>query len=200
MQETDRTAQQTRDLILTTAEAHLRRYGYARTTVSEIARACGMSHANVYRFFKAKADIIDAVIEQWLRRTETALEAIAAQQLPAIAKLEAYILELYRIKRQECTTEQELFEAFSAILQEHRTVVEQHIHVIRAILRDILRSGVQEGELQIVDLKRATNAVWDATLKFHHPLLIADAIDQPTEEQAQTVLKLLIVALKMGCI
>ncbi|MBE9191211.1 TetR family transcriptional regulator [Gloeocapsopsis crepidinum LEGE 06123] len=196
----DRTVQETRALILTTAEAHLRRYGYARTTVSEIARACGMSHANVYRFFKAKADIIDAVIEQWLRQTEIALQAIATQQIPAVAKLKAYVLELYRIKRQECATEQELFETFTTILQEHRTVVAQHIQAIRAILKEILRSGVQTGELQIIDLERATNAVWDATLKFHHPLLVVDTIDEPSEEQAHTILDLLIVALKMGCI
>lgn len=63
MAQAERTAQETRELILVTVEAHLRRYGYARTTVSEIARACGMSHANVYRFFKTKADIVDAVIE-----------------------------------------------------------------------------------------------------------------------------------------
>ena len=54
---------ETRDLILAIAEAHLRRFD-GSTNYS----ACGMSHANVYRFFKTKADIIyiDVVVERSL--------------------------------------------------------------------------------------------------------------------------------------
>lgn len=57
----ERTASETRELILATAEVSLSRYSYTRTTVSEIARACKMSHANVYRFFKTKADVMNAI-------------------------------------------------------------------------------------------------------------------------------------------
>ncbi|MBW4636302.1 MAG: TetR/AcrR family transcriptional regulator [Iphinoe sp. HA4291-MV1] len=73
MAQAERTAEETRELILATAEVHLRRYGYARTTISEIARACKMSHANVYRFFKTKADVMDAVVERWFSGIEQAL-------------------------------------------------------------------------------------------------------------------------------
>lgn len=81
MPEVENTNPETRDLILATAEAHLRRFGYARTTVSEIARACGMSHANVYRFFKTKADIIDAVVARSLGDTEKALAKVMKQSV-----------------------------------------------------------------------------------------------------------------------
>ncbi|MBW4599342.1 MAG: TetR family transcriptional regulator [Calothrix sp. FI2-JRJ7] len=200
MPEVENTSPETRDLILATAEAHLRRFGYARTTVSEIARACGMSHANVYRFFKTKADIIDAVVARALGDTEKALAKVMKQSKPASELLEAYILELYRSKRSQASTDPEIFEALSAILQAHRNVIEQHLVHIYASVKEILNRGAQSGEFKIIDIDRATHAVLDATLKFRHPLLMADANDSPTEEQVTTVAKLLIAALSIGFI
>ena len=101
-----------------------------------------MSHANVYRFFKTKADIVDAVIEQWLNGIEQALRKIANQPTSAGDRLNTYVLELHRLKRTKLTADLELFEAFIAIL-EVRNVVERHLQVLHSILEDILTSGVQ---------------------------------------------------------
>ncbi len=56
----------TRERILTAAEELLRRHGPAKTTVADVARALGMSHANVYRHFASKAELRDVVAERWL--------------------------------------------------------------------------------------------------------------------------------------
>ena len=44
-------------------------------TGADIARAMGMSHANVYRFFKTKAEILDAIVDDWLSKVETFVES-----------------------------------------------------------------------------------------------------------------------------
>ena len=54
-------AQETRKRILDEARGLFRTYGYAKTTVADIAQACGMSPANVYRFFASKAAINDTI-------------------------------------------------------------------------------------------------------------------------------------------
>lgn len=200
MAQAERTAEQTRELILATAEAHLRRYGYARTTVSEIARACKMSHANVYRFFKTKADVVDAVVERWLSNVEQTLLTIAQQPASASDRLQTFVLELHHIKRTKLVEDPELFEAFSAILDADRTVVEHHLQTLYAILQQILSSGVKSGEFQITNLALATEAVSAATLKFHHPLMIRESLQQPQEEQAIAVVKLLTTALATSSI
>ena len=43
--------------ILEAAEARFKLYGYNKTTMSEIAKDCDMSAANLYRFFQNKLDI-----------------------------------------------------------------------------------------------------------------------------------------------
>jgi AcrR family transcriptional regulator len=198
MPDIERTAEETRDFILDTAETHLRRYGYGRTTVVEIARACGMSHSNVYRFFATKADIVDAVIKRGLVQTEQALKKAIARPKSAAARLEKFVLELHRLKKSSLTDDPELFKTMSIILQEHRDVIGQHLQVLQSLLVGILSDGVQTGEFQIADTQKAAIAVWNATLKFHHPLLVAEALAEPTEEQAQMVLKLLIHSLALG--
>lgn len=189
---------ETRELILATAEAHLRRYGYARTTVSEIARACKMSHANVYRFFKTRADVMDAVAERWLSGIEQALRDRTQQPGSASDRLQTYVLELYRLKRDKLAADPDLFEAFVAILQADRTVVEHHLQALYTILKAILTHGVESGEFQITNLSLATTAVSAATLKFHHPMMIREFAEELMEEQAIAVAKLLTAALMVG--
>lgn len=198
MAQAERTAQETRELILKTAETHLRRYGYARTTVSEIARACKMSHANVYRFFKTKADVMDAVVERWLHGIEQVLQTHIQRSSSASERLQAYVLELHRLKRNKLAADPDLFAAFIAILQADPAVVGEHLQVLHAMLKSILAHGAENGEFQIANLELATAAVSAAILKFHHPLMIQEYADNPLEEQAIAVVKLLTAALAAG--
>ena len=61
-------ARKTRAMIVEVAERHFKRYGYGKTTIVEIASDCAMSHANVYRFFRNKAELADAVASLWLEK------------------------------------------------------------------------------------------------------------------------------------
>ena len=60
------TATLTAERILDAAEDVLRRYGPAKATVVDVARALGVSHGSVYRHFPSKAALRDAVTERWL--------------------------------------------------------------------------------------------------------------------------------------
>ena len=69
----------TRRLILETATGLLRRYGPDKLTVVDIARELEMSHANVYRFYKTKSEILDAISDEWLTQLESFVEEIVAE-------------------------------------------------------------------------------------------------------------------------
>ena len=51
----------TREQILQAAMDRIKHYGYAKTTMAEIARDCDMSAGNIYRFFASKIDIAEAM-------------------------------------------------------------------------------------------------------------------------------------------
>ena len=70
-------ALETRDRILVEAMRLFKVYGYSKTTVADIADACRMSPANVYRFFTSKSAINNAICERFIADDEAALVAIS---------------------------------------------------------------------------------------------------------------------------
>jgi len=81
----------TRDRILATAEDVIRRFGPAKATVVDVARALGVSHAAVYRHVATKAALRDLVVGRWVEWTMPPLRAIAAKPGPAPRRLRRLI-------------------------------------------------------------------------------------------------------------
>src|ERR1700731_776553 len=84
----------TRDRILATAEEVVRRFGPAKATVVDVARALGVSHAAVYRHVATKAELRDLVVERWVEATMPPLRAIAAKPGPAPRRLRRPVFAL----------------------------------------------------------------------------------------------------------
>ena len=59
----------TRDQILGAAEDVIRKFGPAKATVVDVARALGVSHAAVYRHVATKAELRDLVVRRWVDET-----------------------------------------------------------------------------------------------------------------------------------
>lgn len=92
----------TAERILEATEEVLRRHGPAKATVVDVARALGVSHGSVYRHFRTKAALREAVTKRWLDRTSQTLEQIARtrDQTPPVA-LRHWLGALFTAKRQK---------------------------------------------------------------------------------------------------
>ena len=77
--------------ILDCAERLFRHYGYAKTTVADVAKELGMSTANIYRFFASKIEIHQAVCGRMLEAGYQMALEISRQPLSATDRLRAYI-------------------------------------------------------------------------------------------------------------
>ena len=73
----------TPERILEATEEVLRRYGLAKATVVDVARALDVSHGSVYRHFPSKASLRQAVAKRWLDRANAPLQKIAETTGPA---------------------------------------------------------------------------------------------------------------------
>ncbi len=190
----------TRERIVEAAEALLRRHGPAKTTVVDVARALGMSHANIYRHFASKAALRDAVAERWLHSISAPLADVAAAG-PAPARLEAWVLALAAAKRRKVLDDPELFATYHALAEAAREVVEAHVAELRGQLAAIVRAGVEAGEFAAADPDEAAAAVFDATARFHHPHLVREGagLEPAAEERAlRRVVALLAAGLRAG--
>ena len=85
-----------RERILRAAWARIRQYGYAKTTVEEIARDAGIAKGTAYLYFRSKADIMLALVEETNRRILEELVAIRMEDRPVIERL--HDLMLHRVR------------------------------------------------------------------------------------------------------
>ena len=192
----------TKDRILDMAEALLHRMGPAKMGVVDVARALGMSHANVYRHFSSKADLRDAVVERWLHRVSEPLAAIAAEAGPAAERLDRWLWALIHIKRRKVLDDPAMSRTYHGIASEAREAVEAHVAELRGQIAGIIADGMTAGAFHVTDPAEAAAAVLSATGPFHHPLfLMARAQGEPFDEQdaaARAMIRLLIAGLRHG--
>ena len=64
-----------RDQIVAAATEHFSRYGYEKTTVSDLAKTIGFSKAYIYKFFESKQAIGEHICGNCLRQIETEVRA-----------------------------------------------------------------------------------------------------------------------------
>lgn len=187
-----KTASETRNLILQAAETLLRRYGNEKLTVVDIARSLGMSHANVYRFFKTKSEIIDAIIDEWLTKLERFVQEIAHRPTSAASRIEAIVLELHRKRKQKLREDAEVFETFRHVVEVRPDAAARRREKILEVFRCLIEEGIESGEFVRVDSLKAATALKDATSLFLHPFLIPTILHEETDARAREVVRFIL--------
>jgi AcrR family transcriptional regulator len=164
----------TPERILEATEEVLRRYGPAKATVVDVARALGVSHGSVYRHFPSKAALRETVTARWLDRSHAQLAAVAHSPYPAPQRLSAWLETLFTAKRHKACDDPELFATYMALAGEHSQVVDRHIATLVGQLTSIIEDGLAKGEFDpegpAADPRTAARAVWDADARFHDPV------------------------------
>ncbi|MFD9117966.1 TetR family transcriptional regulator [Streptomyces bottropensis] len=159
----------TPERILEATEEVLRRHGPAKATVVDVARALGVSHGSVYRHFRTKAVLREAVAKRWLDRTTATLAAVAAEDRDPEARLRAWLSALFAAKRRKAGDDPELFATYQVLADESGEAVGAHIADLTGQLADIFRSGVAAGAFAATDPAATARAVFHATARFHDP-------------------------------
>jgi AcrR family transcriptional regulator len=186
----------TPERILEVTEDVLRRYGLAKATVVDVARALDVSHGSVYRHFPSKASLREAVAKRWLDRVNAPLQKVAESSGPAPAKLERWLRTMISIKHKKLSEDPEMFETYLTLAREACEVVKAHKDGLVDQLAQILSEGVQQGTFQVSDLKTSARAVFDATCRFHHPAHADEWSDPQLGARIDALLALLLRGLE----
>lgn len=188
----------TAERILEATEEVLRRYGPGKATVVDVARALGVSHGSVYRHFRTKAALREAVTERWLERAIVTLTPYVEAEGPADGRLTGWLTALFALKRRKAGGDPELMATFQVLIGENSAVVDRHEeHLVEQITR-ILEDGHREGLFAAPERDFATTAraVFDATARFHNPAHAAEWSAPETEDAFAAVVSLVQRALR----
>ncbi|NUW41949.1 TetR family transcriptional regulator [Nonomuraea rhodomycinica] len=161
----------TPERILEATEEVLRRHGPAKATVVDVARALGVSHGSVYRHFRTKTALREAVTQRWLDRTSMALSGVVAGSEPPGTRLRRWLAELFAAKRRKVGDDPELFATYMVLVGESSAVVNRHRADLTGQLARIIHEGLERGEFAPAGASPEVlaRAVFDATGRFHDP-------------------------------
>ena len=182
----------TPERILEATEDVLRRFGLAKATVVDVARALDVSHGSVYRHFPSKASLRQAVAKRWLDRANAPLAQIAETTGPAPARLEKWFRTMFEIKYKKVCEDPEMFRTYLTLAQEACEVVKAHKERLVEQVAHILSDGVKQGAFQIADAKVTARAVFDATTRYHHPAHSGEWSDPAQPARVDALLSLLL--------
>ena len=181
----------TRDRIVATAESVIRRFGPAKATVVDVARALGVSHAAVYRHVATKAELRDLVVGRWAEATMPPLRAITCVPGPAPQRLRQLFDALIAVKRRRAADDPELFSAYRTLAADAQSVAAAHLDELVALAATVIRAGVQDGTFRAVDPEATGRAVLFATARFHHPAHAGEWADPAIDAAYHDVWQLL---------
>ncbi|MFE9607429.1 TetR family transcriptional regulator [Streptomyces sp. NPDC006012] len=182
----------TAERILAATEEVLRRHGPAKATVVDVARALGVSHGSVYRHFRTKAALREAVTKRWLDRTSEALSGIVAEDRDPQSRLRDWLAGLFAAKRAKALADPELFGTYTVLATENVTAVGEHLDELAAQLTRIVQDGVDAGVFTVPDAAAAARVVFQATNRFHDPAHARDWEQPGIENEFTAMIDLLL--------
>ena len=185
-----------RERIVSVAEEHFRRIGFAKTAVADIAEAMNMSPANVYRFFPSKLAINDAICARMMTETDALVRALLREPRPAGERLEAIVRGVHRHYKARLTDEHRLFDMVEVAMAENRPAIQRHIATLKAFLAELIAEGVAKGEFRMVPADSFAETAFEACAKVLHPTLIAQCADENQEDQVTRLTGLILAALR----
>lgn len=135
-----------KEIIIAEARAIFAKYGLAKTTVDDIARAARMGKASLYHYFKSKEEIFNAVAEAELRtfieETRVAVDKKNSPQEKIKTHIVAGIALLDRLPNIKSVLEDEYLDHYAFIKNIRAKVLQYEIESMKKILDEGVKTGV----------------------------------------------------------
>lgn len=184
---------ETRQRILDAAGERFQQYGYNKTTMAEIAKDCGMSAANLYRYFENKLAIGASLACNCLDEgVEKLKETVLDKQVPPSDRLHQFILSMFEHTYSNWSETPRMNEMVTAICHERTDIVDQHVQQKQALLITLIKEGNQAGEFAVADPEVTAEAILTASTLFGVPLLMPLFTREAFERKAENLTTLLL--------
>ena len=171
-----------RDQIVAAATEHFSRYGYEKTTVSDLAKSIGFSKAYIYKFFDSKQEIGEAICSKTLIGiVATVEEAIAGASTPT-EKFRRMFKVLVTTSVGLFFNDRKLYDIAAYAAGEQWPPVRAYCERIRQLVTEIIREGRESGEFERkTPLDEIVHAIDLVVQPYVNPLLLQHNLDVAEE-------------------
>lgn len=190
-----RPAEETREDILNTAEKLFRSHGYASVTIADIATELAMSPANVFKHFRTKTSLVDAIATRAIEQTLFALKALASDK-PAPERLCALAHHLMQEHLSEQADAPFVFEMILVTITEELDCGDRFRKIVVGMIADIIRAGIEEGVYHGDDVAWLASSTFDALACVIHPVMTGMEKADMMATRCREVVRLIDAALR----
>jgi TetR/AcrR family transcriptional regulator, transcriptional repressor for nem operon len=162
-----------RERLIAAASWLLHQQGVERTTLADIAKAADVAAGNVYYYFKAKDDVVRAVIEAHVQQIKTTLAAIEARHRSPKSRLKAFVREF--------TAQSEIVAQFGCPLGSLCSELDKRVTEPGLPAADLMRLPIEWAEGQFRSLGRADarDLAFDLLAAYEGSALLANTMRDP---------------------
>jgi AcrR family transcriptional regulator len=175
-----------RDQIVTAATDHFSRFGYAKTTVSDLAKAIGFSKAYIYKFFESKQAIGEMICANCLREIEIEVRAAVDEAQSPPEKLRRMFKTSVEASLRLFFRDRKLYEIAASAAGEGWQAVQAYEERTRKLIQEILQEGRQTGDFERkTPLDETSMAIYLVMRPYLNPLLLEQSLDHTDEAPGQ---------------
>lgn len=167
-----------REQIVLAAGEHFSRYGYEKTTVSDLAEAIGFSKAYIYKFFGSKQAIGEAICSQCLTSIVSEVEASIAQGRSATDKLRRLFQAVVDNSVKLFFNDRKLYDIAAHSSIERWRPSEVYLEQLHQIVSQVIQEGRRSGEFERkTPLDEISRAAIGAMMSFISPVMLQYRLD-----------------------
>jgi AcrR family transcriptional regulator len=177
-----------REQIVSAANAHFSRYGYGKTTVSDLAEAIGFSKAYIYKFFDSKQAIGEAICSNCLAAIGNDVEAAIAEGKSSSDKLRRMFRKTVESSVALFFEDRKLYDiaAHSASERWHSSAA--YLDRTYQMLSDIIVAGRNAGEFERkTALDETCRAILQAMQPFMNPVMLQYQLDEVPDASNEVI-------------
>lgn len=147
-------------------------YGFKKTSIGEIAKECSMSVGSLYNFFKNKEDILACCAKDCYDESIDLLEPLINKEMAADKKLRETMLAMHLYPYEKFKDTKHGLEIMLADFPNKEELDMESYNVKHKIIKNILKSGVDDGIFKIDNLNKFTKTFLDSFAKYNPPMSV----------------------------
>lgn len=174
-----------RDQIVVAAKDHFSRYGYNKTSVSDLARTIGISKAYIYKFFVSKQAIGEVICAECLGEIDQEISAAVSSTDHPPEKLRRLFQSLVTATLQLFSKERNLYEIAVSAASENWPPVNIYVNRIQKLLQEIVIEGRRCGDFERkTPLDEVMMSIYLVMHPYMNPVTLQQSLDHVDEAPA----------------
>lgn len=162
-----------RDQIVEAAAEYFSRYGYEKTTVSDLAKSIGFSKAYIYKFFATKQAIGEVICANTLSAILKAVDEAMVDSPTASERLRRMFKAVVETSTQLFFEDRKLYDIAASAAGEQWQSCVAYQERIKKIIFEIVHQGREAGEFERkTPIDETVSAIYLVIQPYANPLLL----------------------------